>query len=182
VVEGQVYDPAEDSFMLLDAALDRSPRRALEIGTGCGLIAIYLSRAGCPFVVGTDVSADAISCAKLNARRLAPGVHLVRGDLFSAIRGVFDLVLFNPPYLPVEEGQGEQVSWAGGPDGRKLIDPFIKGLGRLLSVDGVALLVESSASDAGQTKAMAQREGLSHSVLGGERFFFEELSVVEIGR
>ncbi len=168
--------------MLLRSALDLHPDRALDVGTGCGLIAINLSRAGCPFVVGTDVSLHAIQCARANARTLAPRVRFVLTDLFSGLRGSFDLVTFNPPYLPVEGGGIEHTSWAGGKQGRNLIDPFIRGVSRHLSMHGSALLVQSSLNLLDLSRAIAAEAGLGMAVVAQESFFFEKLYVVRLSR
>jgi len=180
---GNVYEPAEDSYMLMDAALrmvskDR-PKRVLEIGTGCGLIAIGMSKAGCPLVVATDISHDAIRCAQSNISSLAPRVRLLLADLFEGIVGAFDLILFNPPYLPVA-GPDEDVSWAGGPDGRVLIDRYLMGLPQHLLPGGAALLVQSSFNDMDTTHALAEKLGLRTEVVAEKAFFFERLYVVSI--
>ena len=177
-----VYEPAEDSIMLLEAAGQYEPRRALEIGTGCGLTAIGLSRAGCPLVVATDVSPEAIRCARSNARILAPDVHLILCDLFGAIDRSFDLVLFNPPYLAVEKAPGEETYWAGGPRGRVLIDRFIRGLSPHIGDDGSALLIQSSINGLELSRAIALEEGLRLRVVSSRKFFFEVLYVVELTR
>lgn len=179
-----VYEPAEDSFMLLGAALAAGPRprAALEIGTGCGLIATMVARAGCPLVVATDISPQAIRCASANAKRLAPGVHFIASDLFSAIRRSFDLVLFNPPYLPVERAASEEVAWAGGKTGRDLIDRFIAGVTPHLRKGGSALFVQSSLDGPDRSRAMATEAGLGFDVLDRESFFFESLYVIRLSR
>jgi release factor glutamine methyltransferase len=175
-----VYEPAEDSIMLLEAASDIHPKCALEIGTGCGLLSISLWRAGCPFVVATDVSPEATRCAGINVRRYAPGVHLVQCDLFGAIDHSFDLVLFNPPYLAVEKTSCEETYWAGGEKGRELIDRFILELGPYLSKDGRALMLQSSVNDLELSRSMAGERGLEFVVVASSDFFFEKLYVVEL--
>jgi release factor glutamine methyltransferase len=179
-VEEGVYEPAEDSLMLLEAAGKYRPRRALEIGTGCGLIAISLSRAGCPFVVGTDISVAAINCATVNASQFAPDLHLVRCDLFGPVDIPFELVLFNPPYIPVGNTNGEEAYWAGGKGGRELIDRFIEDLGPRLSENGRALLMHSSVNDLDLTRFIAVKQGFDLAVIAAQPFFFEKLYVVEL--
>ncbi|MBU7004074.1 MAG: methyltransferase [Theionarchaea archaeon] len=181
-IEDGVYEPAEDSLMLLEAAVEYRTRRALEIGTGCGLTAISLSRAGCPFVVGTDISIEAIKCAAANVSIYSPGVHLIRCDLFGPVDIPFELVLFNPPYVPVENANGEEAYWAGGKGGRELIDRFIGGLGQRLSEDGRALLVHSSLNDLDLTRSIAGKQGFDLEVINTRPFFFEKLYVVELVR
>jgi release factor glutamine methyltransferase len=181
-VDEGVYEPAEDSLMLLEAAAKFRPRRALEIGTGCGLTAIFLSRAGCPFVVGTDISSEAIDCAAANAGNLSPDVHLIRCDLFGPLDVPFELVLFNPPYIPVENAGPEEIYWAGGKDGRELIDRFIEDLDPHLSKNGRALLLQSSHNDLDHTRSRAGKLGFDLEVISTRPFFFEKLYVVELYR
>jgi release factor glutamine methyltransferase len=182
IIDEGVYEPAEDSLMLLEAAGRYRPHKALEIGTGCGLAAISLSRAGCPFVVGTDVSTEAINCATDNVSKFSPDVHLIKCDLFGPIDSPFDLVLFNPPYIPVGNAKGEEIYWAGGKGGRELIDRFIRDLGPRLSDNGRALLVHSSLNDLDRTRLYAGTLGFDLAVIAIGKFFFEKLYVVELTR
>ena len=177
-----VYEPAEDSFMLLAEALRHPRPRMVEVGTGCGLIAIQLSKSiGSP-VVATDISGLAIRCARNNATKHSARVEFLLGDLLSPLLGTFDIVLFNPPYLPVEPSGSEERSWAGGREGREITDRFLGQLDRHLSPDGLALLVQSSLNDLGKTRSVAGEEGFRARVLSRERFFFETLYVVRLER
>jgi tRNA1(Val) A37 N6-methylase TrmN6 len=92
-----VYDPSEDSFMLADAALAevKAGEKVLEIGTGSGVVSLFLKDHA--DVIATDISP--LACE--NARR--NGVEVVRADLYYGICGPFDLVIFNPPYLPTAD-------------------------------------------------------------------------------
>ena len=181
-VDPGVYEPAEDSLMILEAAMNYRPGSVLELGTGCGLTAITLSNTGCRFVLATDISLEAIRCAGENALKYAPGLHLLLCDLFGGIDLRFDLILFNPPYLPVEVEAGEEVFWAGGPRGRVLIDRFIGSVGNYLSEGGRALLLQSSLNDLDLSHQFAGERGLQSTLISSRRFFFEELHVVELRR
>ena len=178
----RVYEPAEDSFMLLQAAMEREAERVLEIGTGCGLISILLRRARNAWVVATDVSVQAARCAHFNAKSLGVELDLVVSDMFSAIKGEFDLIVFNPPYLPVDQGGMDSAQWAGGILGRGLIDRFIAGLDDYLNPGGCGMFVQSSLNKPPQTRAMAAKHRLSVNVLREESFFFERLQVIELSR
>ncbi|HOD85454.1 MAG TPA: methyltransferase, partial [Methanoculleus sp.] len=131
----QVYTPAEDSFLLLRAALRevRPDDRVLEVGAGSGYIAAgLLGRAA--RVVATDINPHAAASAR------ARGVEVVRTDLAAGISGPFDLILFNPPYLPTapEERIDDWLEYAldGGPTGRAVIERFIADAGRVLAPSG----------------------------------------------
>ena len=96
--------PRQDTEAVCEAALRhlRSGMRALDLCTGTGAIAIALKKL-CPGarVTASDLSADALSLARENAKRLEADVRFVQGDLFAPFGGeVFDLIVSNPPYVP----------------------------------------------------------------------------------
>src|SRR5947199_7182533 len=91
----------------LDAKGPRSrPWRIADIGTGSGAIALaLLTELPKAFVVGTDISPAALAVARDNARSLGLArdlgrVSYVLCDMASALRGPFDLIVSNPPYIP----------------------------------------------------------------------------------
>ena len=138
----QVYQPEADTYLLLDAAKNevKPGDRVLEIGTGYGLIARELAQVS--DVVATDINPHAVLCAR------SSGVHVVRSNLFAGIRGSFDLILFNPPYLPTqpEERIDDWLEYAldGGETGRVVIEQFAADAGRVLAPHGRILLLISS--------------------------------------
>ena len=83
----QVYQPEADTFLLLAAAKAevKPGDRVLEVGTGSGRIAAALVQ-DCN-IVATDINPHAVFCAR------EKGLDAVRCDLFSGLRGRFDLVL-----------------------------------------------------------------------------------------
>jgi len=82
-------------------------RRAVDVGCGSGAIAVTLKLETGAEVWGTDISPGALRVARENARRLGADIHLVRCDLASALAaGSFDVLVSNPPYVPLGEGGG----------------------------------------------------------------------------
>lgn len=78
---------------------------ALDLCTGTGAVALALKHE-CPFarVAASDLSGEALSLARENARRLGLSVAFFAGDLFAAVgERRFDLILSNPPYIPTDE-------------------------------------------------------------------------------
>jgi release factor glutamine methyltransferase len=138
----QVYSPESDTLLLLAAARAevRPGDRVLEVGTGSGLIAAEIARI--TRVVATDINPHAVLCAG------KAGIDVVRTDLFTGIKGSFDLVLFNPPYLPTqpEERIDDWLEYAldGGKSGRAVIERFARNVGDVLAPGGRILLLISS--------------------------------------
>ncbi len=90
----------QDYLELLTRVPIRPAELAFDIGTGTGVVAAMLARAGVSRVVATDVSARAVACARDNLDRLALGhrVDVQHRDLFPPGRA--DLVVANPPWVP----------------------------------------------------------------------------------
>ena len=151
-VDEGVYEPAEDSFLMADNLEVNTKNRVLDLGTGCGILAVLSALEGAE-VVATDISKKAIDCAKKNAR--AHGVHhkidFRVGDLFAPVRGEkFDTILFNPPYLPASgklENDPAGVSCESGPDGRAHTERFLAEFVDYLQLPAKVMLVQSSLSN-----------------------------------
>jgi release factor glutamine methyltransferase len=182
-----VYEPAEDTFLLADN-LDVFPgERVLELGTGCGLLAVLAAEAG-GRVVATDVNPSAIECARENAisHWVMDRVDLRLGDLFEPVQGErFDLIIFNPPYLPVRSGEeiGSplDMAWEGGPDGRSIIDRFLIGLSGHLNLNGRAMFVQSSLSDIPKTLRSLESSRFQVEIQR-KKLFFEELCLLRCSK
>jgi release factor glutamine methyltransferase len=98
----------------------------LEIGTGCGLIALLVSDVAAR-VVATDINPRAIECARENiARNSARNVETRVGDLFAPVDGErFDLIVWHLPYYSSEEVLESDSSRHFYLGGRRLITRFI---------------------------------------------------------
>ena len=154
-----VYQPEADTYLLLDAALRevRAGDRVIEIGTGSGLIASRLGSSA--RVVATDINPHASRSAHER------GVEVVRADLFSGIKGPFDLVLFNPPYLPTrpEERVDDWLEYAldGGENGRVVIERFIAEVSRVIAPGGRVLLLVSELTGLTETNNLFSQQGFT---------------------
>ena len=175
-----VYQPAEDTYLLLRVALAeaRPGTLALEIGCGSGFISKELG-AKVARLIATDVNPHAVRAAR------ARGIEVIRADLFRGIKGKFDLILFNPPYLPTQpkERTGQWIDYAldGGESGRQTVDRFIEGLAWHLRPGGRALLLISSLTGLAEVSRTAKAAGLTAEVVADEGCFFERLHVLRLG-
>lgn len=174
-----VYMPEQDTYLLLKAALAevRPSDLVLEIGCGSGFVSRELEGIALS-ILATDINPHAVLAAK------ALGVDVVRADLFQGINGRFDLILFNPPYLPTvpEERTGQWIDYAldGGEDGREVIALFLKDLMSHLRPAGRALLLISSLTGLEEVREMAVAQEFHATVVATERCFFEQLHVLRI--
>ncbi len=172
-----VYRPAEDSLLLLDAISLDPGERFLEVGTGTGLIALHAARSG--RAVATDANRDAVRLARANARRNGLALGVVLTHLTAALRGPFDVVAFNPPYLEGPPQDELDRAWQGGHQGSAVALRFLEDLERVLSPKGRAYLLLSRANEPAR-RAAAERFHVR--VVVSQRLFFEELEVLELTR
>jgi release factor glutamine methyltransferase len=184
-VADDVYEPAEDSFLFaenLNVAVDEA---VLDLGTGCGILAVVAAKRG-GNVTAVDLNPYAIRCAKQNAKLNGVGgsIDFIQGDLFTAfLSGVmFDLVLFNAPYLPSDEGEESSWigrSWAGGVDGRVVVDRFISEVHAHLKLRGRVLLMQSTLTGVDETLQQFIQHGFSADVVAEQKLpFFETLTLI----
>lgn len=179
----QVYQPAEDTFLLADNLQVERMCRALEIGTGTGLIAIIAARKA-RAVIATDVNPHALDCAVKNiTSNKAFNVELRKGDLFEPVEDEkFDLILFNTPYLPSDEDESiddeMDAAWNGGLNGREVIDRFLTGVKDYLNPGGKVQLVQSSLAGNEETLKKLEELGFKVSITAREKGFFEEIVVI----
>ena len=87
------------ALTLSSATVRRPVGTALDVGTGCGVQTLHLSRhAGA--ITGTDVLPRALAMARLTARLNGLQWELIEGDLLAPVEGRrFDLVVSNPPFI-----------------------------------------------------------------------------------
>ncbi len=180
-----VYEPAEDSFLLAEAAFKEAKpgMHILEVGTGSGFVsAVLLANLKDISLVATEINPHAARCAKAN------GVEVIRTDLFRGINPVnpeilFDLILFNPPYLPTsrEERVPGWLNYAfdGGISGRETLDRFLDEVRNYLRPGGKILVLISSITGLGDVKDKMEKLGFAVDIVERKKVSFEELLVVK---
>ena len=101
-INKKVLDPRGDTETLIDYVIDNPVKSVLELGTGSGVIAITLA---CEWketnITATDISEDALQLAEINAEKfnVHNKIQFLKSDWFDNVKGVFDLIISNPPYI-----------------------------------------------------------------------------------
>jgi release factor glutamine methyltransferase len=177
-----VYDPHYDTELLVESVEARPGERALDLGCGAGLVGIRLRQLGAR-VICSDLNASALRLARENAARNGLDVELLRSNLTRGLRlREFDIVAFNPPYLPTtpEERLSKPLNYAfdGGDDGlgptKRFLDECLKDPpGRIY------ILGSSLQTNGGVTKAARDR-GMRVRVVRTKNLSWEMLTVYDL--
>ena len=170
-VTPDVLDPRPETETLIAAALDGEFSRVLDLGTGSGAILITLlaERAGATGT-GVDLSPKALSVATANAAALsvAGRATFLQSDWLSAVRGRFDLVVANPPYIAEADMPGlspevrlwePRLALTPGGDGLDACRSILRDV-RSVLVPGGRVLLEIGASQGDAVAALCQSAGL----------------------
>ncbi|XP_066582196.1 methyltransferase N6AMT1 [Prorops nasuta] len=154
-----VYEPAEDSFLLIDALeadLETlkaiKPLICLELGSGTGIVITALAKAlkkvRQSHYLAVDLNPLACRVTKRISKENCVDVDAIQMDLSSCIqsRNIIDIVVFNPPYVVTSSSEVTDVNsiykaWAGGKHGREVMERVFKNIPQLLSDSGIFYLL-----------------------------------------
>ncbi len=170
-----VYDPQEDSAMLERHVRQHSKGKVLDIGTGSGIQAIAAAQSSKVMsVLATDVQKGVIDYCKKCIRNRK--IKFLQSDLFKKIKGKFDTIIFNPPYLS-QELKLKDLTLEGGKKGYEVIEKFLNEVNQYLEKDGVILIVFSSLTKKGKVEEFIRNNLLEFEELEKEHIFFEDIYV-----
>ena len=136
-----------------------------------------LSRMG-RTVTCCDISQKALECTEKNAIRNRVSLTILNSSLFSNIDGKFDTIIFNPPYLPVEDRIEGAEQWNGGTDGFSVIGPFLDKADLFLDNAGSIYIIISSLTDIDALKTKYEKFVFKEKA--SESFFFETLFLYQL--
>ena len=184
----QVYEPAEDTFLLADSIQISKGESVFEIGSGSGLIALYCASLGAN-VTCCDINPSAVELIKknllINKDKILGSFDVRISDLFSALdsKDSFDTIIFNPPYLPTSDdeligGSGWfDKAVSGGLDGLETTKRFIDSASSFLKKNGRIYFVFSSLSNRKKLEDIIKKNNFNYEINNSCRFNDETLDV-----
>ncbi|MBW2984942.1 methyltransferase [Candidatus Woesearchaeota archaeon] len=171
----EVYEPREDSFLLAEQVKKYAKGVVLDIGTGSGIQAITAAKKkDVKSVIGVDKSKQAIDFCKKNIKNKK--IKFIQSDLFSNVKGKFDTIAFNPPYLP-EDLRLRDLTIYGGKKGYEIIEMFLSEVNDFLKPDGIILLLFSSLTKKDKVDGFIRNNLFEYKLLDKKHIFFEDLFV-----
>ena len=170
----EIYEPAEDSYLLanvLKRYFSNNDKNLdfLEVGCGSGILIKTLLEIG--------VAKEKIQCVDINSEAITQcknlGINCFESNLFDKINKKFDVIIFNPPYLPEDknEPQNSRLATTGGKKGSEVINKFLFDAKKHLREEGIIFLLTSSL-----TKEIDFLD-YEMTLLASKKLFFEELFV-----
>lgn len=148
-------------------------KSVLDVGTGTGMQALAAMQSGAFKVLASDINIQAVK----NARNL--GINAVQSNLFSNIKEKFDLIIFNPPYLPYDKREDKEssLSTTGGFKGDEIIIKFLNNVKNYINPHGFIILLVSSLTPRYNILSTLKKLSLKRRVLARKKLFMESIEV-----
>lgn len=191
-----VYEPSEDSYLLVDA-LEADlkilhaikPRICLEIGSGSGIVitalAMALKRHHNVHFIAIDINPDACRATRKTSLINSVDVDVLQMNLLDCIqiRNTFDVILFNPPYVVTEyeEVLNDRLvfkTWAGGKNGRQVMEQVFSMIPEILSDAGLFYLVVIKENDPEYILSAFQKLNMSGEIIHERKVRGEHLYIL----
>ena len=149
----------------------------LEIGSGSGVISIYVAKKNAN-VCAVDVCKNAVIATKINAKLNNVDLDVRQSDLFENVHGKFDLIIFNPPFFPIEPRSAfERTIFSGS--GYKVILRFLIRARKYLKKNGFILMCLTSAIDEELILQLAKKL-YNVSLVEQKSIFIERISLYKL--
>lgn len=176
-ISDNVYEPREDSILLakvLEEKLkDLKPKTVLEIGCGSGFLSILASRYS--NVTCVDINPKAVKTTKENAKLNKVKLNCFLSNLFENVKEKYDLIIFNPPYLPTNDNIKGEEMWSN----KGIIDKFIYEVKDHINEEGSVLMVISSLSEPEKVIGEFKKHNFEANIIKTLKIPWEELKILE---
>jgi len=171
IMQPPIYPPSEDSYFMsevLKKEIYNKDAKIIEIGVGSGIQLETLRDLGIKNITGVDINNNALYLCR------EKGFNVKKSNLFSKISlsQKFDIIIFNPPYLP-EHKFDKKPDTSGGKKGDETIIEFLKQAKNHLNENGIIFLLTSSLTP----KIDFKKYGYKSKMIEKKKLFLEELYV-----
>lgn len=165
-----IYEPAEDSYLIERHIKEYAKGKVLDVGTGSGLLAVE-ARKYTNNITASDINPE---CEKELKKH---NIRFIHSDLFNNIKENYDLVLFNPPYLPEDKNEPEisKRITTGGKSGNEVIEKFLKQAKSHLNKNGKILIIASTLTP--KIPELFTKHGYKCELIEEEHCFFEKIQL-----
>jgi len=168
-----IYEPREDSELMFETLIKRIKNKSfkiLEVGVGSGYLLEKLKEEGFTNLSGCDKNPEAVNFCKNK------GLDVFFSNLFSKVDDKFEIIFFNPPYLPENKVEDEEskIATTGGKKGSEVINNFLREVKEYLGPNGRVFVLTSNL-----TKGIKWPQS-KRAIVGEKKLFFEKLLVWEL--
>ncbi|MFC1648809.1 HemK2/MTQ2 family protein methyltransferase [Nanoarchaeota archaeon] len=165
-----IYEPREDSYLLEKWVEMLAHGKVLDMGTGSGIQALAALKKA-KSVLAVDVNQEALDELQKKAN-----IPVKKSDLFKSILEKFDMIIFNPPYLP-QDVEIEDQSIYGGKEGYEVLVEFLRQARQHLNQNGFILFLFSSLTNKKRIDKTLDGFDYTWSLLEEQKMDFESLYV-----
>ena len=170
-----VYEPREDSTMLERYVREYAKGDVLDVGTGSGIQAIAAAQSNnAKSILATDIQKGVIDYCKKCIKNKK--IRFLQSDLFKNVKGKFDTIIFNPPYLP-QDLKLKDLTIEAGKKGYEIIEKFLNEVNNFLKPDGIILIVFSSLTKKEKVEEFIKNNLLDFEELEKAHIFFEDIHI-----
>lgn len=193
-----IYEPEEDSFMLkkhIKEYIKNKDVKVLDMGTGHCILAEEAQKYS-DNILAVDINPEARGIAekknlknskeflgRQKCKAFFSEIKFIESNLFQNTKlknRKFDLILFNPPYLPELKGEDEDIKriTTGGKQGFEIIEEFLKTVKKHLNKNAKILLICSTLT--GDVEKLFKKYGFKFEIIDKENAFFEKILLYEL--
>lgn len=170
-----MYKPSDDSFFFAEfltkliSKLKNKDLNFLDMGSGSGILALTALKRGIKNVLAVDINPETV----IHLKKQLPSV--VQSNLFSKVKGKFDIIVFNAPYLPrdKDEPKESQLETTGGKLGDEISLRFLKQAKKHINKSGKIYLLVSSLTP------LERINKFKPKIVAKKKIWFEELLILE---
>ena len=179
-----IYKPDEDTFVLAKYVKKYAKGKVLDLGCGCGYLT-KIALENTKDVLAADIDEEAVDLCRRK------GINAIKSDLFENIKAKFDLIVFNPPYLPKAKSDDDEYlvitkesnnknydAIIGGENGYEVIERFLYDAKNYLKENGIILIVFSTLT--GNVESLIKKYNYKFEILEEMPLFFERLKVLKL--